>query len=93
MVNAKDLIKEQKKKEKSKYKIFKNVYSSIETKITLASQTGYYYTWYEIPEFLLGFPLYNYRECNKYIIDKLKENNFIIEEYPGNLLLITWFPK
>jgi len=92
MVNANELIKSQKEREKIKYITFAKIYKIIEKKIVLASATNFYYIWYEIPEFLIGCPLFNHTECKKNIIRQLKENNFDIEEF-NNTILIKWFPK
>ena len=93
MVKAKDLIHSQKEREKIKFKTFSKIYDNIEKKISLASSSNFYYTWYEIPEFLIGFPLYNLSECKTNITNKLKENEFDIEEFSNNIILIKWFPK
>lgn len=92
MVKAQDLINVQKDRDKIKYKTFAKIYNKIEKKITLASSSNLYYIWYQIPEFIIGCPLFNLSECKKNIINQLKENGFDIEEY-DNLLLIKWFPK
>lgn len=93
MVKASDLINQQKEREKIKYKTFSKIYKLIDKKITLASSSNYYYVWYEIPEFLIGYPLYNCKECIEIIVNKLKQNGFEIEEFQPTLLLIKWFPK
>ena len=91
MVKAQDLINIQKEREKIKYKTFSKIYSNIEKKINLASSNNFYYVWYEIPEFIIGYPLYNLEDCKNIIIKQIKENGFIIEEFDKNIILITWF--
>ena len=93
MVNANDLIKEQKEREEIKIQTFKKVYKTIEKKIVLASSSNYYYVWHEVPEFILGLPTYKLKDCIVYIQEKLKENNFESDLYDPNILLIKWFPK
>ena len=93
MVKAQDLINTQKEREKIKFKTFAKIYSNVEKKISLASSSNFYYVWYEIPEFIIGFPLYNLDECKKYIIKELKDNGFNVEIYDDNIILIQWFPK
>ena len=93
MVKAEDLIKNQQEREKIKFKTFSKIYNNIEKKISLASTSDFYYIWYEIPEFIIGFPLYNLEECKTYIIKQIKNNGFTIEEFDENIILITWFPK
>lgn len=93
MVKAQDLINSQKEREKIKYKTFSKIYNNIEKKIALASSSNFYYVWYEIPEFIMGFPLYNLEDCKVVIVKQLKDNGFTIEEFHRNIILITWFPK
>ena len=93
MVNAKDLIKEQKEREQIRIQTFKKVYKNVEKKIILASASNFYYVWYEVPEFILGIPIYNLKKCINFLQNKLQDNGFNIELYKPNILLIKWFPK
>ena len=93
MVKANELIKQQKEREERKKITFEKIYSVIEKKIVLASAGDYYYTWYQIPEFLVGLPMYSVDECQKYIQEKLKTNGFDTEFFLPNILLIKWFDK
>ena len=93
MVKASDLINQQKEREKIKFITFDKIYSNIENKIIKASSTNFYYIWYDIPKFLIGYPQYNFNDCCEYLIDKLQKSGFVIELYESNILLITWFSK
>jgi hypothetical protein len=93
MVKAKDLINLQKNRENNKFITFNKIYNNIENKITKASATNFYYIWYEVPQYIIGHPLYNYVECIDYLIKKLQENDFKTEKYEPNILLISWFPN
>jgi hypothetical protein len=90
MVKAEELVKQQKERESRKYITFEKIYSQIDKKICMASAANFYYTWFQIPEFLIGMPIYSFEECKKYIEDKLKQNNFKTEFYQPNILFITW---
>ncbi len=46
--------------------------------------------WYVMPEILLGVPKYDFKESTVYIIEKLRENGFIIRYTHPNLLFISW---
>jgi len=93
MVKAEDLIKQQKEREDRKYLTFDKIYEHVEKKICLASSGNYYYTWFQVPEMLIGLPSYCYKECQTYIMDKLKKNGFETEFFEPNIILIKWFPK
>ena len=90
MVNALILYSQQKEKEKTKYKIYDKIYELIEKRIIMASSCNFYNILYEIPEFLIGYPVYNLNDCSEYIQNKLKNNNFQIDFYKPNILFISW---
>ena len=93
MVKADKLIKEQKEREDRRHDTYNKILEKIEKKIVFASNANYYYTWYSIPEFIIGLPLYSLSDCKNYIIKKLNDNGFDTEFYEPNLLFIKWFPK
>jgi hypothetical protein len=92
MLKASELINVQKERESKKYITYNKIYSNVEKKIKLSSDSNNYYTWYQIPEFLIGLPFYNVSDCEKYIIKTLNDNGFQTESYENYLLLISWFP-
>ena len=59
MVKASELVKEQKEREKIKTKIYKKIYKKVEKKIVQSSGVNLYKCWFQIPEFMINFPLYN----------------------------------
>ncbi len=93
MVKADDLIKVQKERESRKYITFDKIFQMVENKIQLASAANFYFTWCQIPEFLIGLPSYSLDESLKFVEDKLKKNGFETEFYSPNIILIKWFPK
>jgi hypothetical protein len=46
--------------------------------------------WYVMPEVIIGIPLYDYRDCTAYVIEKLRENKFVVRYTHPNLLFISW---
>ena len=43
-----------------------------------------------MPEVIIGIPLYDYRDCTAYVIEKLRENKFVVRYTHPNLLFISW---
>ncbi|ULY68524.1 hypothetical protein [Chlorella virus XW01] len=93
MVKAKDLIKSQEDKKKLKEKTYRKILERIEKKISIASNSDFYYTYYEIPEFILGLPLYSIKDCILYVKKKLEKNGFKVLISEPNILLISWQPN
>ena len=46
--------------------------------------------WYIVPEVMLGIPKYDHRDCTVFIIEKLRENGFVVNYIHPNLLFISW---
>lgn len=93
MVKAEELLKQQKERDERKKITYNKIYELLEKKITMASSTNNNFTWYQIPEFLVGLPLYSLDGCKKYILRKLKKNGFETEYFEPNILLVKWFAK
>ena len=90
MVKAEDLKKEREEKKKQKEKTFKKIYKIAEKKIIIANTGNNTVAWFEIPEFILGVPIYKILECKKYLVKKLKKNGFNTEFFEPNILKIDW---
>jgi uncharacterized protein (DUF302 family) len=93
MVKAKDLIKIQEEKKKLKEKTYKKILERIEKKISIASNGDFYYTYYEVPELILGLPLYSVKDCILYVKKKLEHNGFKVIISEPNTLIISWNPS
>ena len=48
------------------------------------------YCFYQIPEFIIGTPIYDINEMRKYVINSLKTNGFKIMYVEPNWLFISW---
>lgn len=90
MVKAEDLIKEQDEKNNLRKTFYKKVYSRIEKKIVQVNSVNESQCWYEIPEFILGIPLYSFEDCKQYIINKLHKNGFKTNMIDNKIILIDW---
>ena len=93
MVKAKELVKAQVKKDEQKVKTYIKIYEFIEKKIILASSGNSYELIYQIPQYILGLPLYSMPSCVEYVCKKLKEDGFKIKYYEPNVINIIWKPE
>ena len=46
--------------------------------------------WYVMPEMIIGIPKYDVKDCTAYVIEKLRDNGFVIRYTHPNLLFISW---
>ena len=65
--------------------ILKRAYNRIETVAVHGHQCLF-----NVPEFLLGMPLYDAFQCSGYILQKLKKNGFKVCYYHPNVIHINW---
>lgn len=91
-INLDELYVRRNELEDNKEKVYKTILSRVHKKIKLTSRqrNGDTFTFFIIPEFLLGVPLYDTAACTAYIINKLTENGFLIKYTHPNLLFISW---
>ena len=90
MVKAIDLFNQQSERNKRKFITYQNIFEKIEKRIEIASSANFYEYWYQIPEFIVGLPLYNLKDCCLYVEQQLKKNGFKIIFYEPNIFYISW---
>ena len=44
----------------------------------------------EIPFYIFGYPIYDVKDCSKFLIKKLEKNGFNVNFLDPNILLIDW---
>lgn len=91
-IKAGDIIKSQREREKKRENIYKNIYTLIENKILQSSKSDYYYTYYEVPSYVYGLPIYNVEDCIDYVTRRLEKNDFTVKYQGDYTILITWTP-
>lgn len=69
-------------------KILKRVHNKI--RYTSKNITDSECCWYLLPEIMVGIPKYDKKDCTVYIIEKLRENGFVVKYFHPNLLFISW---
>ena len=64
----------------------KEIYFDIDVNASLEKT----YCGYNIPEFIIGIPLYNINDLKNYIIETLKKNGFKLMYFHPNTVFISW---
>jgi len=94
-ISLSELYSMKNKKDTIKHNTFNVLIQKCHHKIKNIAQNGGMNIFYEVPHFLLGYPLYNIKDCVEYIIDALKKNGFLVQTLPypnHNTLYISWKP-
>ena len=92
-LNINSLFEEQDKKVLNRLKLFDDILVQIHNKIKYNSKNKTFYCTHQIPEFLIGKPLYKVEDLRKYLIDSLKRDKFDVMYVHPNFLFISWETK
>ena len=91
-MNLDELYETKQQRDLNTVSLYNKILNRIHSKIKIASNQRVIeqHCWFVIPEMVIGIPKYNSSECTIYIIDKLKDNGFMVSYTNPNLLLISW---
>ena len=91
-INIDDLYENKQKRDLKQLSIFNKILNRIQKRITITGRTkrNDRHTWFTIPEYIFGEPLYDKGDCIAYIVTKLEENGFFIRYMHPNTLFISW---
>lgn len=89
-LDIKDLYSTINEKTIKRLEIFDGVLVKCHKRIKYNSSLEKTYCFYQIPEFIIGTPLYKVTEMRTYIINSLKNNGFKIMYVEPNWLFISW---
>jgi hypothetical protein len=94
-LSIKDVRDAQNKQDKKRYEAFDYIlnmcYRHIQKCVSTLRTT--YFCFYEVPEFILGFPLFDLNECITYLQNRLVKSGFHVKYFFPNVLLISWGQK
>lgn len=91
-VNLDDLYERKKQHDLNTLRTYSRILNRINNKIKTISRitSNEQFCWYVIPEHIIGVPRFDKEACTAFVIDKLKDNGFIIRYTHPNLLFISW---
>ncbi len=84
------ILKEQELRNNKIIKIYDYIYSKTEFIIKKSVKMGQSYCYYDVPNFIFGYPAFNQNEATQYILNKLTENGFVPFLIRDNYICITW---
>jgi hypothetical protein len=91
-LNIDDLYEKKRNMDLTKLELFNKILNRIHIKIKTVSRqkVNEQFSWFLVPEIIIGVPRYDQAACIAYLIDKLKTNGFIVRYIHPNLLFISW---
>jgi hypothetical protein len=73
-----------------KYKTYESILKKCHLRIKRFAENLKLNCTYDIPRFILGTPLYEFKELKKYIIDNLTNSGFTIKQLSETIIYISW---
>jgi|TARA_B110000967_G_C18375935_1_gene312908 hypothetical protein len=72
---------------------FDCILQKIHSRIRASARKEETHCFYQVPEFIIGVPLYNVLDLRKYLINSLEKNGFKLLYMEPNWLFISWEVK
>jgi hypothetical protein len=92
-INVNEISKMHYNKEEIRLKTFDKILERCYFRIKYSVTQELNYCIFQVPEFVIGTPLYNMKKCLYYIGLKLMKNEFKINVHNPNTLFIHWILK
>lgn len=86
------LYSEQEKRDELRLKTYNNILEQVHNKIRVIAKMpkNDKALLFTVPEFVVGIPRFNTRDCILYLAWNLRNSNFDVQYYKPNLLWISW---
>ena len=84
------LVKKREKKQDYKDELFNKILLQCHRRIEFCSNSGDMYSIFTIPNYVIGYPLFDKIECCEFLIKNLNSNGFKVQSYVDNYIYITW---
>ena len=89
-LNVRQLSAMMETRQARRHQCFEKVLELCFTQVKRHADKNAMFCFFEVPDFLLGFPLYDLNECIAYVVDKLQKNEFLVRYYFPRILYISW---
>ena len=90
MKNARELAQNIKLKNQICKEPFTRVLELCNIQISHAEKLSKTECYFQVPEFMFGYPLYDIGECIRFLIHKLTYNDYQVQYFHPKLLFISW---
>ena len=90
MRNAKDVSRIIIDKRNKIIECFEKVVELCHVQITRAAENNFTHCIFEVPEFILGYPMYDINECIVHVLKRLKENEYNVSYFFPKIIYVMW---
>ncbi len=91
-INLDELYERKQQRDLNTLDSYNKILNRIHTRIKTVSrnQINEQFCWYIVPEMMIGIPKFDHGACVAYLMDKLRDNGFVVRYTHPNLLFISW---
>jgi hypothetical protein len=89
-LSVKDIMNSMKKRDEKRKLCFDRVLEMCHKKIQKSASLNMPNCFYEVPEFMLGYPLYNINECIVHVLNQLQKSGFAVKYIFPRILHVSW---
>ncbi len=88
--SVQEIHKQQREKEKKRLRIYEMIASQCFKKIKETSLTDETFLFFQLPEYIPGYPIYNMTECVIFLLNCLHEKGFHARYVDNFIVFISW---
>lgn len=85
-----DIHNEINRRKETRTKSYQKVLEVCENKIRTASEKELFKIYIDVPEFIIGLPIYDISDCIKFITTNLEKNGFLVIYYFPKTIYVSW---
>jgi hypothetical protein len=92
-INIDDLYQKKQRRDLKQMSIFNRILGRIHKRIQHTAskkRINENYVWFNVPEYIVGEPIYDKGECIGYLVSQLEKNGFHVKYIHPNTLFISW---
>lgn len=75
---------------RERHATYEHVYSLCQKQVMNYAKQDQYRCFYDVPEFILGMPVYHINNVLMYLMDKLRDSGFLVKYFFPKYLYISW---
>jgi hypothetical protein len=92
-INIDDLYEKRQRRDLKQLSIFNKILNRIHKRIQHTARNKNCvdtFIWFNVPEYLIGEPIYDKGECIGYLVSELEKNGFHVKYIHPNALFVSW---
>jgi hypothetical protein len=92
-INIDDLYERRQKRDLKQLEIFNKILTRIHKRIQYTAKNKLCsdnHIWFNVPEYIVGEPVYDKGDCTGYLVSQLEHNGFFIKYVYPNTLFVSW---